>query len=186
MHSTETLDAIVAGKLSVDIFRHLTSNPRGVMLVTDGGRAGRNNEIDMISRRAIRRGLSLGLSLAIVLWANNTLAMLPGFGHHDACHVRMTPVHHPTAHAMPCCPPHLEPAPTQWGDRPGCCDMSSQPARPVAFLIVPGNSSSFQLSANVAAGTALLPAASSSSFSSTDGSPPFTRHVFQLKTDLRI
>lgn len=172
------------------------------MHVTDGWCARSNNETGMISRSAMRRSLSFVLSLVIVLWADTGLAMPRASGHGSKCQVRMVQMHqHAThsvtpatalgccqrgPHSMPCCPPHPAPAPTQCGDRPGCCDMSSQPARPLAFLVASGNSLFVQLSANGHAGTIFAPAPPGSAFHSIDDSPQFVRPVFKLKTDLRI
>src|ERR1035438_8993733 len=123
----------------------------------------------MISRSAMRRRLSLVLSLVIVLWAEFGLAMPPAPGHGSKCHVRTAQMQqHAThfailatlsgpgqkgPHSMPCCPSHPAPTPTQGADHPGCCDTSSQPARPLGFLVVSGHSPSVQLSANGPAGT---------------------------------
>ena len=181
-------------------FSGLLRQTRAVTLVTDVWVAGSNNKIGMISRSAMRRSLSLVLSLVIVLWAETGLAMPSASGHGSKCHVRMAPMHrHAThsvtlatsssccrqgPHTVPCCPPHAAPAPTQCGDRPGCCDMSSQPARPLAFLVASGSSFTPQLSANGPAGTISLPARPGSAFLSIDHAPQ--RPVFELKTDLRI
>jgi hypothetical protein len=143
------------------------------------------------------------LSLIIVLWADTSLAMLPASGHSWKCHVRMVQMHqhathsaapqatalgccHQRTHSMPCCPPQPAIVPTQCGDRHGCCDMSSQPARPLVFLVASGNSLSLQLGANGQAGAILLPALSRSAFLASDHSPQFVRPVFEMKTDLRI
>jgi hypothetical protein len=183
-------------------FQTAPSNQRTVTLVTDGWVAGSNNQIGMISRSAMRRSLSFVLSSVIVLWAETGLAMPPAPGHGSKCHVRMVQMHrHAThsvtlatsssccrrgPHTMPCCLPHAAPAPTQCGERPGCCDMSSQPARPLAFLVASGNSVSLQLSTKGPAGTIFVAAPSSSAILSIDHAPQFTRPVFELKTDLRI
>src|ERR1035437_4860038 len=148
----------------------------------------------MISRSAMRRSWSFVLSLVIVLWAETGLAMPPASGHGSKCHVQMVQMHrhatHPVTqatsldcchqgpHSMPCCPPHPAPAPTQCGDRPGCCDVSSQPARPLAFLVASGNSVSLQFSANGPAGTIFVAAPSSSAILSIDHAPQ--RPVFEL------
>ncbi len=188
------------------IFGRGPSNQRAVILVTDGWVARSDNEIGMISRSAMRRSLSFVLSLVIVLWADTGLAMLPASGHGWKCHVRLVQMHqhaahsaaqsatlatalgccHQRTHSMPCCPPHPVPAPTPCGDHSGCCDMSSQPARPLAFLVASGNFLSLQLGANGQAGAILLPALSRSAFLASDHSPQFVRPVFELKTDLRI
>ncbi|MFZ0913896.1 MAG: hypothetical protein WBQ76_05220 [Candidatus Korobacteraceae bacterium] len=169
-------------------------------LVTDGWVAGSNNEIGMISRSAMRRSWSFVLSLVIVVWAEAGLAMPPAPGHGSKCHAGMVQMHRHVAHSvtlatssgccpqgphsMPGCPPHPAPVPNQPAGHPGCCDMSSQTARPLAFLVASGNSVSLQLSANGPAGTISLPARPGSAFLSIDRAPQ--RPVFELKTDLRI
>ena len=156
----------------------------------------------MISRSAMRRSLSLVLSLVIVLWANAGLAMPSASGHGSKCHARMVLMHQHATHSaslatglgcchqrtqsMPCCPPHPAPATIQCGDRPGCCDIGSQPARPLAFLVVSATSRTVQLSSNGPTGAMLVPRAPSYAFPPIDHSPQFVRPVFELKTDLRI
>lgn len=184
------------------LFTPAPSNQRAVTLVTDGWVAASNNEIGMISRSAMRRSLSLVLSLVIVLWAEAGLAMPPASGHGSRCHVGMAPMHrhashsvtlatpsgccHQGPHSMPCCPPHSMPAATQCADRPGCCDLSSQSARPLAFLVASGSSFTPQLGANGPAGAIPAPASPGSAFLSIDHAYQFVRPVFELKTDLRI
>ena len=149
----------------------------------------------------MRRSLSFVLALVIVLWADTGLAMPAASGHGYKCHARMMHMHqHATrfatpaaalgccrqrTHSTPCCPSRPAPAPTQGADSPGCCDIGSQPARPLAFLVASGNSLSAQLSANGPAGP-MVPVSSGSTILSIDHSPRFIRPVFELKTDLRI
>jgi hypothetical protein len=64
--------------------------------------------------------------------------------------------------------------------------MSSQPARPLAFLVASGNSVSHQLSANGPAGTISALAPPGSAFLSIHNALQFVRPVFERKTDLRI
>jgi hypothetical protein len=140
----------------------------------------------MISRSAMRRRLSLLLSLVIVLWANTGLAMTLASGHGAKCHAQMVRVHQHATRSMPCCPSHPALALTQRGDHPDCCDMSSQPARPVAFLVVSGRSRCIQLRASGPAGAILLPLQSRLASLSIEHTPQFVRAVLELKTDLRI
>jgi hypothetical protein len=149
----------------------------------------------MISRRAMRRSLSLVLSLVIVLWAESGLAMPAASSHGWKCHVGMVQMNGHTAHtvtpekgphSMPCCPSHPAPALSQSAEHTGCCDISSQPARPLAFLVSSGNSFSLQWNATGPAGTILVQAQSRSAFLAGEESPRFVRPVFELKTDLRI
>ena len=189
-------------QLSSALFGPAPSNQRTVTLVTDDWVAGSNNEVGMISRSAMRRSLSLVLSLVIILWAAAGVAMPPASGHGSKCHVRMAPMQRHAAHSatlatpsgccsqgphsMPCCPSHSASAVTHCADRPGCCDLSSQPARPLAVLVASGNSFTPQLSANGPAGTISALAPPGSACLSIDHAYQFVRPVFELKTDLRI
>jgi hypothetical protein len=153
----------------------------------------------MSSQRTSRAILSLMLALAIAAWAEPGLAMMPASGHAAQCHARMMHGHHhasPAAmrmatscchqrvNSMPCCPAHPSSPPSHCGDRSDCCAISTQPARPLAFL-VSGNLLS-QLNTNGLAGAELLPPRQSSLFSPLADSPQFVKPVFDLKTDLRI
>ena len=156
----------------------------------------------MRSQSAIRRGISFLLVLPIVLWAETGLAMATASSHVAKCRASMLHGHQHTmnsaalatrlgccrqrTHSMPCCPPHVVLPPTQCGDRSGCCGMGSQPAWPLAFLVVSGNPLSSQVNANGPAGAMLMPALSAPVFLAIGHSPPFVRPVFALKTDLRI
>lgn len=169
--------------------------------VTDEWYVISNNDVGMIVRSAMRRSLSFVLSLVVVLWANAGLAMLPASGHGSKCHARMVHMHqhathsatlaaalgccHQRSQSMPCCPSHPAPAPTHCADRPGCCDISSQPARPLAFLAASGNFLSAQLSANGPAGL-MMSASPRYNFLPINLSPQFVRPVFELKRVLRI
>ena len=137
----------------------------------------------MNSQRAMRRMLSLILALSVGLWAQCGLAMLSAASHAPKCHAAMSHEHHMVA-AMPCCPSHAVSAVPV--DPPPCCDLTRQPARPVASAVVPGKFRSGQFSANGAAGAMLVPPQRSSALSLIGDSPPFVKPVFDLKTDLRI
>jgi hypothetical protein len=67
--------------------------------------------------------------------------------------------------------------------RPDCCTLSDQPARPLAFLIV--SRTPVDLTAHTTAGPVLVssPPREGLWFGT---SPPFTKLVFDEKTDLRI
>ncbi|MGB7555284.1 MAG: hypothetical protein WBM04_12995 [Candidatus Korobacteraceae bacterium] len=140
----------------------------------------------MISRSAVRKRLSLVLSLVIVLWADTGLAMPLASGHGSKCHAQMAHMHQHATHSMPCCPSHTAFALTQLGDPHVCCDISSQPARPLAFLVAYGRSLSVQLRASGPTGTILPPIQSRAALLSIKQAPHFVRPVFELKTDLRI
>ncbi len=171
------------GTSPLPIFRLAPSNQSRVIQVTDGSCASRNNEIGMISRTARQRSLSLVLSLAVLLWVNCGWGMPPAADLGSKCHTQMVQMHQ---HASPCCPSRPAPAPTQSANHPGCCEMSGQPARPLAFLVVSGNYLSLQLSANGLAGSISAPASSTSASLSIEHTRQFVCPVFELKTDLRI
>ena len=136
----------------------------------------------MSLQRARRRILSLVLALSVGLWAQCGLAMIFAASHASKCHATMSHAHHAVA-AMPCCPLH---AASAVFDLPPCCDLSSQPARPLASVVVPGKPRSGQFSANGAAGALFVPPQQSSAFLAVADSPPFVKPVLDLKTDLRI
>ena len=133
----------------------------------------------------MRSILSLLMALSVGLWAECGLAMLSAAAHAPQCHAAMPHADHAVS-AMPCCPSHAASAVAHYFDPPPCCDLSSQPARPLASAVTPGKFRSGQFSANGAAGTMLVPPRGSPAFLKVADSPPFVRSVFDLKTDLRI
>ena len=133
---------------------------------------------------AIRRVLSLMLALSVAMWAGTGLGMLPaGLG--LQCHTQMAHMHQP-ASSMPCCPSHAGSVPANFFAPPPCCDMSKQPARPVAYLATSGKSRSNQLRANSGGSLISAPLQRRSALLRIAASPPFAKPVFDLKTDLRI
>jgi hypothetical protein len=139
----------------------------------------------MSSRLAVRRSLSLVLALSVGLWAQCGLAMLSAANHAPQCHARMSHPHH-AADAMPCCPSRAAEAVAHFFDPPPCCDLSSQPVRPLTLAVTSGKFRSSQFGANGAASAMLVPQERSSAFLSVVDSPSFVKPVFDLKTDLRI
>ena len=129
--------------------------------------------------------MSLILALSVGLWAESGLAMLSAASHAPQCHAAMPHAHHPAA-AMPCCPSHAAVAIVHFIEPPPCCDLSNQPARPLAVVVVPGKFRSGQLIPNGAAGAMFVPPQAGSALSLIGASPPFVKPVFDLKTDLRI
>jgi hypothetical protein len=89
------------------------------------------------------------------------------------------------AHAMPCCPSHVASIPANFFAPPPCCDLTNQPARPLAVVVVPGKSRSGQFSVRSTAGALAVPQPSSA-FLLVAESLPFVKPVFDKKTDLRI
>jgi len=139
----------------------------------------------MSLQRTMRRLLSLTVALSVGLWAQCGLAMLSVASQARQCHAAMSHAHHLAA-AMPCCPPHAASAAVHLIDPPPCCDLSSQPARPLASAVESGKFRSGQFSANGSAGAMFIPPQQSSAFLRVADSPPFVKPVFDLKTDLRI
>ena len=127
--------------------------------------------------------MSLMLALIVALWAQSGLAMLTA--DHAQCHARMSSMQQ-QAHTMPCCPSHAASVPPSFFEPPPCCNLSNQPARPLAFLVISGKSSSGQLSARSIAGAMFTPSQQSCMFLQVADSPPFVKPVFDKKTDLRI
>ncbi len=71
-------------------------------------------------------------------------------------------------------------------DRPGCCNLSSQPAQPLAFLIVSRGPVDLELSAAPSASVDLDRLRRSRRALLAADSPPFIKRVFDQKADLRI
>ena len=138
----------------------------------------------MSSQRAIRRTLSLVLSLSAALWAENGLALLPVDHQASPCHARMLPA--PQVNSMPCCPSPAMSVPSYFFEPPPCCDLKNQPARPLVFVFESGKGYSSPLSASDTASVAFVPPRGSSLLSLIAASPPFVKPVFDRKTDLRI
>jgi len=137
----------------------------------------------MSSQRAIRRTLSLIVALSVVLWAGSGLAMLAA-DYGAECHARMFPTQQ-QAHTVPCCPSRAS-VPPSLIQAPPCCDLSSQPERPLAFLATSGKSHPNQFSAHNAACALFEPAPRKSAVLLVVDSPSFVKPVFDKKTDLRI
>lgn len=102
--------------------------------ITDGRLFRKRQLASMSSRLAVRRILSLALALSVGVWAESGLAMLSAANHTPQW---MSHAHHALA-AMPCCPSRPAEATAHFFDPPPCCDLSSQPARPLASAITPG------------------------------------------------
>jgi hypothetical protein len=124
------------------------------------------------------------LALSVMLWAEGAIAMLSAAGYTAQCHAKIPPMRH-QGHSMPCCPPDSASVPSSFFQAPPCCDLSSQPAQPPAFIVMSGKVYSGELIASSAAGAMIAPPVRRSAFRSQVNSPPF-KPVFDLKTDLRI
>jgi hypothetical protein len=130
------------------------------------------------------------LAVTLLLWVEIGVAMVPVSADSVQCRALiMQHVRPPTAAAMSsgCCPRHARLKPTaaafRPAQRPDCCALSNPPTRPVAFLVA--RSVPIELSAHIPCGPALV-------LSPPDAdvwlgeSPPFSKLVFEMKTDLRI
>jgi hypothetical protein len=142
----------------------------------------------------VRSVLSGMLVAVIILCAQTGLASPVPSTHAAQCRARMFRVrqhampatckHHSSA--APCCPSHSITAFSTCIDRPGCCTLSNQPARPLAFLVVSRAPLALELSASQSgsADPDLL-RRDPRTFLAAD-SPPFVKPVFDQKADLRI
>jgi len=156
-----------------------------VSQVTDG-RSVRNREYgihEFAGRNA--ENLIADTALSVGLWAETGLAMLSAPVNALQCHAAMSNAHHPAA-AMPCCPSHAASVLAHCLDPPPCCDLSSQQATPLAFVVISGKFRSDSLSTNSAVGMRFVPPQRKSPLSLVAGSPPFVKPVLDKKTDLRI
>jgi hypothetical protein len=139
----------------------------------------------MILLRAIRRTLSLTLALSVALWAASAAGMLSAASHASQCHARMPHVQHQAA-PRPCCPSHAASLPINFFTPPPCCDLSNQPARPLAFVVTPGKFRAGPVSGGVTVSAKFVSPQSSSAILTEGSSPRFVKPVFDLKTDVRI
>jgi len=151
----------------------------------------------MSSRQQIRKASSLILAIALVLWAGAGVATVQTSNNSRQCRARMSHLYRATSaamHAMSpgCCPGHVSskpgctsyPAAAPPRDyRPDCCDLSNLPARPRAFLIA--SHTPVELTAHTTAGPSLVSSPPRGGLWLGE-SPPFTKRVFDMKTDLRI
>jgi hypothetical protein len=139
----------------------------------------------MSSLRATRRILALTLALSVALWAASATGMLSAASHRSQCHARMPHMQHVAA-PMQCCPSHAASLPVNYFTPPPCCDLSNQPARPLAFVVMPGKFRAGPMSGAVTASAMFVSPLRRSARLKDGSSPPFVKPVFHLKTDLRI
>jgi len=142
----------------------------------------------MNSQRAMRAVLSLTLVLSIGCWAETGLAMILENGQSVQCHARMAGVHQHMMHSAmaPCCPSEKSDQSAHFADHSNCCDVSSQPARPLSFLVVSARSLSVELRAATPATARFAPPLQNSASPVVTEFPPFVKRVSDLKIDLRI
>jgi hypothetical protein len=157
----------------------------------------------MNSRLISRRIVSLMLALVVGLWAEMGLASPSAVdGHGMQCHhsshvgdqpatgdgEASSPPVSPEEHAssVPCCPMQPESLPPECGDRP-CCTVSGEPVRPLAFLVVSGNSLEKELSADgPRTGVVSLPQLGAVIATRMADASLYIQPVSDKKTDLRI
>jgi hypothetical protein len=139
------------------------------------------------------------LALAIVLWAEAGLALLPG----DQVMQCRAMVLHGQAHAvtaaddtaanaddsvaMSCCPADTSRVPKVTSSHPPCCSSNDVPERPLAFLIGPDRLTPHPSNMDNRAVVPFAPplAQPAGEFRSADA-PHFVKPVLDLKSDLRI
>ena len=139
----------------------------------------------MSSQRATRRILLLIVALSVGLWAESGLAMFSAAGNALQCHAAISHANHPAA-ALPCCPSGAAFTLAHFFGSPPCCNLSSQQAPPLAFVVIAGKFRSGTSSTNCAVGMMVHPPQRKSSLSLIAASPPFVKSVVDKKTDLRI
>jgi hypothetical protein len=151
-----------------------------------------DNRFTMNARQPVRKVASLILAVTLLLWVEAGVAIVPVSAGSVQCRALMQHMHPATAagmHAMAsgCCPRHASLKPTAAAlppaQRPDCCVLSNPPARPVAFLTARG--APIELRTQVSAGPVPVTSPPEAAVW-LDESPPFTRLVFEMKTDLRI
>jgi hypothetical protein len=133
------------------------------------------------------------LAIALLLCAQTGLATSVLATHAAQCHARMSQVPQPAmpssckhhASVRPCCPSNSLTAPSTCMD-PGCCKLSSQPAQPLAFVIVPRGPLTLELSNVRSADVDLDQLRRSRRTLLAADSPHFIKPVFDQKADLRI
>jgi hypothetical protein len=150
----------------------------------------------MSYRQQFRKAASLLLTVALLLWAEAGLAMVPASGHSSQCHANMSGMHQATAatHAMAagCCPRHVSAKPGCTAHpnfllapkhHPDCCTVNSRPSRVEALLVASRASMEFGLQVLTEPDLVLALTAPATR---VDESPPFNQSVFDQKTGLRI
>jgi hypothetical protein len=150
----------------------------------------------MGGRDTIRKTLTAMLALAILLWAEAGLALLPGdqvmqcsvtMHGHERAMAEAAEASDDDSDAMPCCPADPGKAPKLTASHPQCCSSSDVPERPLGFVVSSGRITSHQLDtvAEVAASDGPPTAQHSGGLRSPDA-PRFVKPVLDLKSDLRI
>ncbi len=164
-----------------------------MICVTDSGQAPRSYWQGMGKRQKMRSGLSAMLAIVLLSCAQTGLATPVLAAHAARCHARMSQVRQPAmpssckhhASARPCCPSNSLTAPSICMD-PGCCRLSSQPAQPLAFVIVPPGPLTVELSNVRSADVDSDQLRRSRRTLLAADSPRFRKPVLDQKADLRI
>jgi hypothetical protein len=143
-----------------------------------------NQNSSMSGSSATRKVLTAMLAVAIVLWAEAGLALVPS---DQVMQCSMTMHEMQAMGDLTCCPGDEAQAPATATERPPCCSSSDAPERPLAFVV-----SSERVKATSLDVVAVLPmnlsapvAQHSTGWHSADA-PRFIKPVLELKTDLRI
>lgn len=150
-------------------------------------------QVTMSSRQQVRKVASIVLAVVLALWAEIGVATDQASA--PPCRVHTSHMHSATAAAMhglssACCPRHLSPKPGRTSHlavayRPDCCTLSNQPARALAFLIASRTPMESTIQVLARTGPGLVSSPSSATLC-LGKSPPFTKLVFDKKTDFRI
>lgn len=146
----------------------------------------------MRTRQQLRRIVSLGMALALILWAAAVPAMNPSSMYVHACRGMSHGAMHSTQlSSHHCCPQQLrttsslpDPAVTAASVcHQDCCTVRRQPTRGFTFLA--SNSKPSADSVRTSVGATATPSATTFEVRAAH-CPRFTKAVFDLKSDLRI
>jgi len=138
----------------------------------------------MDAKATTRKLTSTLLIMMIALWAEAGLALVQG----DQVMQCSMSMHQMQAMGeMSCCPIDEAQSPAMSAERPPCCSVSSQPERPLGFVVSAKRveAASLELVAVVPQMVA-APANRSTGVEPGSKSLPFIKPVLELKTDLRI
>ena len=132
----------------------------------------------------IRKVLTAMLVMAILLWAEAGLALIPG-DQVMACRSMMTAAS--DADTMSCCPGDTAHVPVLSANRPPCCSVSNDAERPLAFLVISGRNvpRTLDTAVQTIGGFVPQPAHHYGQLRNADA-PRFVKPILELKTDLRI
>jgi hypothetical protein len=140
----------------------------------------------MDGTRTIRKVLTAALALAILLWAEAGLALVPG-DQIAQCRAMIMHGHAQSTAAMQCCPAIRTPALALAANHPPCCSVSGDAERPIGFVVGSERATAHSLDSADSASWNFAPqvAEPHGKLRGADA-PHFVRPVLELKSDLRI